>query len=86
MVSKEAIISLNRERLRLGLSMLFVGNEGLIRLVIIGHHIAKLFVLYAFPELLSGFCVPLASNATDEFAPISINSNPDPAVVFLFPT
>jgi hypothetical protein len=42
-------------------------------------------LLYRFPELFCRFIAPVANNEIDESFPMSINSNPYPAVVFFDP-
>jgi len=42
-------------------------------------------MLYLFPQFHSCFCSPGANLTIDEPAPISINSNPDPTIVFFDP-
>lgn len=82
---QKTIVTLNRKRFCLTLDQLFPRHKFIIGLPIIGtyYSFGKSFNL--FPEFLSSFSSPVANFAVDEPVPISINSNPDPTVVFFCP-
>ncbi len=49
---------------------------------IVGRYFSDFDILDGIPELFAGCCSAIAQYAVDESFPISINSNPYPAVVF----
>ena len=84
-VSEQAVVAFNGVSLRFGLGVLCRGNKSFIRAPVIGHHIPDSQRSYRLPELFSSCCVPRTQYAVEEAVPISINSNPYPAIVFFDP-
>ena len=84
-VSEQAVVTFNGIGFRFGLGVLRSGNKGFIGAPVIGHHISDSQRSYRLPEFLSCGCVPGTQCAVEEASPISINSNPNPAIVFLDP-
>lgn len=82
---QKTIVTLNRKRFCLSLNQLFLRHKFIICLPMVGTHypFGKPFNL--FPELFSSFSSPVANFTVDEPVPISINSNPDPTIVFFWP-
>ncbi len=82
---KKTVITFNCIGLLFGLNMLFFWHKLFIGLPIISAYLTFYFVFDFFPELFSCFCSSCANFTIDEFVPISINSNPDPTIVFFEP-
>ncbi len=85
-VPQQTVVAFRRVGLRLGLRMQRSGNKMLVRLPIICHHRFDSRTLDVRPEPPPRFRVAGAHSAAEEPSPMSINSRPDPAVVFLCPT
>ena len=82
-MTKQTIVAFDRERFCFRLDMHVVWDKVFVRLPEISHHKLDLFVFKGVPQFFTGCCATVAQYAVDEFFPISINSKPDPAVVFL---
>ncbi len=67
------------------LHQLFLWYKFIIRFPIIGANYPFGNVFDFIPKLLSGFCSSGTNFTVDKSVPISINSNPNPAVVFFEP-
>ena len=70
----------------LRLDMFFFRHKGFIRLPMVCTYLALHFIFDLLPKLFSCLGSPSANFAIDESFPMSINSNPDPTVVFFEPT
>lgn len=85
-VPQQAVVAFHCVSLRFRLCMQRGRYEMFIRLPIICHHRFDPWPLNGCPKPPPGFRVAGTHNATEEPFPMSINSCPDPAVVFLCPT
>ena len=81
-----SIISFNCICFLFSLHMFLFGNKALICLPVVCTGFAFYFILYLLPELFTRFGSSCANFAIDEPAPMSINSNPYPGIVFFEPT
>ncbi len=81
-MAKNSVITLHREGFFFGANMLIRRNKIFVRRPIISSHFIDRFIFYQIPEFFAGFGSAGTQYAIDEFFPISINSNPYPAIVF----
>ena len=79
-VSEQAVIAFNGKSFRFGWSAPRRRNESFIGSPVIGHNFPDSQQSYRLPEFLFRCCVPRTQYAVDEASPISINSNPNPAI------
>lgn len=84
-MSEKTIIAFYRICFCLGLDQLFFRHKFIISFPIVSTYYPFGKFLNLVPELPPGFSPPCANFTVDEPVPISINSNPDPAVVFFEP-
>jgi hypothetical protein len=82
---EETVVSFYCKGLCFGLYKQSFGHKFIISLPIVSAHNPICNILYLFPQFHSCFCSPGANLTIDEPVPISINSNPDPAIVFFDP-
>ena len=83
---KQTIIAFHREGFRLGLNVFPRRDEMLIGFPIVRHDMVNERTLDGLPELFAGHDASGPSDSMEEAFPKSINSNPDPTIVFLCPT
>ena len=83
---EQAVIALNRIGFGLGLRMQLWRDKLFIGVPVVAHDIRYAVVFNGIPELPSGFRVAGTHFAFEEAFPMSINSNPYPAIVFFEPT
>ena len=83
---EQAVIALNRISFGFRLGMQFWRHELFIGAPVVAHDIGYAVVFDGIPELAPGFRATGAHFAVEEALPISINSNPYPAIVFFEPT
>ncbi len=83
---EQAVMPFNSEGFCLGLRMPSLGDKRLVGLPVIRHHPPNRHVRYGLPELFPRGSSPGAQYAVEEPFPMSINSNPYPAIVFFEPT
>lgn len=84
-MTKKTIISLYCKGFCFCLNMLFLWHKRFVCFPVICTNFAIYFRFYFSPKFFACFCSSSANFAVDEFMPISINSNPDPTVVFFEP-
>ena len=83
---EQAVVALNRIGFGLRLRMPLWRNELFIGTPVVTHDVRYAVVFNGIPEFSSGFRVAGTHFAIEEAFPISINSNPYPAIVFFEPT
>ena len=81
-MTKQTIVAFDRERFCFRLYMHVAWDKVFVRLPEIRHHKLDLFVFKGVPQFFSGCRATVAQYAVDDFYPILINSDLDPAVVF----
>lgn len=79
---KQAIVALNRIRLSFRLNMQISGHKILVRKPVIGRYLFNPGIPDGIPQFAPGCRAAVAQYAVDEYFPMSINSNPNPAVPF----
>ncbi len=82
-MSQQTLVALDCEGIRFRLHRLRRREEVFIRVPIVGHHLRNPWVLDGLPETGSGHDASRASDSSEEAFAKSINSKPDPTVVFL---
>ena len=85
-MSKQTIIAFNREGFRFRLDVGLRWHNVFIGFPIVRHDLGNLRTLNRVPQLLPRYDASGASDSMEKAFSKSINSNPDPAVVFLCPT
>ena len=83
---EQTVIALNRIGFGFRLRVQFSRNEFFIRTPVVTHNVRYAVVFDGIPELSPSFRVAGTHFAVEEAFPMSINSNPYPAIVFLEPT
>ena len=82
---EQAVVAFNCIGFSLGLNQEFFRDKFIISLPIVSTHNPFCQILNLLPQLYSCFCSSRTNFTVDEPVPISINSNPDPAIVFFEP-
>ena len=84
-VPEQAVVSFNRKGFGLGLNKHFFRNKFIVGFPIISKYNPFRHIFNLFPQFYSCFRSSRANFTIDESVPISINSNPDPTIVFFEP-
>ncbi len=85
-MAEQAIVAFDSEGFRFRLDVFFRWHEVLIGFPIVRHDLGNQRTLHRIPQLLPSYAPSGASASMEKALSKSINSNPDPAVVFLCPT
>lgn len=84
-MSEQAIVAFNGVGFSLGLNQHFFRDKFIVSLPVVSTHNPFRQIFNLLPQLYSCFCSSRTNFTIDEPVPISINSNPDPAIVFFEP-
>lgn len=84
-MSEQAIIAFNCKGFSLGLNQKFFRDKFIVGFPVISTYNPFSQIFNLFPQFYSCFCSSRTNFTIDEPVPISINSNPDPAIVFFDP-
>ena len=85
-MAEQAIVAFDREDFRFRLDVFLRWHKVFIGFPIVRHDLGNQRTLNRFPQLLHSYDFSGASDSMEKAFSKSINSNPDPAVVFLCPT
>ena len=85
-MSYNAIIALYCISFRFALNQLLYWYHFFVWLPIIRCHNAFGILFYFIPQDSTCFCSPVSENKINEFSCLSINSSPNPSIVFFEPT
>jgi hypothetical protein len=84
-MSEQAVVALNCKGFSLGLNQKFFRDKFIIGFPVISTYNPFRQIFDFFPQFYSCFCSSRTNFTIDEPVPISINSNPYPAIVFFEP-